>query len=288
VRWLVLVVVVACHKDAPQHDEPSPAPPPPARDAAAAPAVTADSYADLPAALHAILPADARVIGFGELHARTDRAQVKSALARFTTDAIPAIGDQLSDLVVETWVVDPKCGKAAEEATAKVAISTRRPMETHSEIADLAQAARARGIQPHAMEVTCADYARIAPPGKDVDFEAMLTLTTRELTRIAVDAVAHRDAEAKHRPWIALYGGALHNDRFPAKGVEDWSYAAKVDEVTHGHFVEVDLIVPELAQGEPTYQKEPWYPLVPAADARVHAWKRGERSYVLVLPRTPP
>ena len=42
-------------------------------------------------------------------------------------------------------------------------------------------------------------------------------------------AVAHRDREAKHRPWIALYGGALHNDRFPADGVEQWSYAAKAD-----------------------------------------------------------
>jgi len=250
--------------------------------------VAADSYADLPAALAAILPADARVIGFGELHARTDRAQVKSALAHFTSEAIPAIGDRLSDLVVETWVVDPKCGKSAEEATAKVAISTRRPIETHSEIAQLAEAARARGIQPHAMDVTCADYAEIAPQGKDVDFEAMLTLTTRELTRIATEVVAHRDGEAQHRPWIALYGGALHNDRFPAKGVEDWSYAAKVDEVTHGHYVEVDLIVPELAVDDPTSQKEPWFGLVRGADQRVHAWKRGERSYVIVLPRTAP
>jgi len=259
--------------------------------------VASESYADLPAALHAIVPADARVIGFGEIHARTDRVQVKSSLAHFTTDALPAIGDQLSDLIVETWVVDPKCGKQAEEATAKVAISTRRPVETHSEIAQLAEAARARGIQPHAMDVTCADYARIAPQGKDVDFEAMLTLTTRELTRVATETLAQRDGEAKHRPWIALYGGALHNDRFPAKGVEDWSYAGKLDELTHGHYVEVDVIVPELATEDPTSQKEPWFALVRDAVAddgastrgqRVHVWKRGERSYVVVLPRTTP
>jgi hypothetical protein len=282
-----LVLVLACHRDAPQRGDARPAPLQPARDAAAA-AVASATYADLATALHAIVPAGARVIGFGELHARTDRAQVKSALARFTSDALPAIGDQLSDLIVETWVVDPKCGKAAEEATAKVSISTRRPLETHSEIAELAQAARARGIQPLAMTVTCDDYARIAPQGKDVDFEAMLTLTTRELTRLAIDALAHRDAEPTHRPWIALYGGALHNDRFPAKGVEDWSYAAKVDAAAHGHFVEVDLIVPELAEDDPVSQKEPWFPLVRSADARVHAWKRGDRSFVLVLPRTAP
>ena len=76
----------------------------------------------------------------------------------------------------------------------------------------------------------------------------MLDLTTRELGRIATEAVAHRDATA--RPWIAVYGGALHNDRFPEPGVEDWSYAEGVDDATHGHFVEIDLIVPELAEDD--------------------------------------
>ncbi|MGE5184986.1 MAG: hypothetical protein ACM31C_23115 [Acidobacteriota bacterium] len=288
--WLVLAVV-ACGKDA----APPPAPAPPARpapapaDAAPAPAAAATSYPDLAAALHAIIPADARVIGFGELHARTDRATVRSALSRFTADALPAIGDQLSDLVVETWLVDPKCGSQAVEATAKIAITTRRPTETKSEIAQLADAARAKQIQPHAMRIGCADYAKIAPKGKDVDVEAMLTLTTRELGRIASEAVVHRDKEPQHRPWIAVYGGALHNDRFPDKAVADWSYAAKLDALTHDHFVEIDLIVPELAEADPASQKQPWFPLVGKADAKtVQVYQRGERSFVVIVPRTTP
>ena len=80
----------------------------------------------------------------------------------------------------------------------------RRPVETKSEIAQLADAAKAAGIQPHAMRITCDDYARIAPQGKDVD--------------VARDARPH-DARARpdrarggrriatrspsHRPWIA-------------------------------------------------------------------------------------
>jgi hypothetical protein len=289
-RAIVLLVLAACGKPAPA---PAPAAPaaPVTRDARPAPppdaAVAQDAYPDLGAALTAVVPADARVIGFGELHARTDRAQVKSSLAHFTAEALPAIGDKLSDLVVETWIVDKKCGKPAEDASAKVTTTMRRPVETKSEIAQLADAARARGIQPHAMRVGCDDYTKIAPQGKDIDVEAMLTLTTRELTRIATEAVAHRDAEAQHRPWIALYGGALHNDRFPDKGVEEWSYAAKVDAVTHDHFVEIDLIVPELAEADPVSQKQPWFSLVREADDRVHVWKRGERSFVIVLPRTP-
>src|SRR5205823_6947585 len=103
--------------------------PPPAPVAKLAPG----SYPDLASALAATIPDDARVIGFGELHARTDRAQVRSALSRFTSDGLPALGDRLSDLVVETWITDEKCGSAAAEATAKITITTRRPQETKSE-----------------------------------------------------------------------------------------------------------------------------------------------------------
>src|SRR6476659_9594824 len=107
VRLWVLVLFAACAKgkDAPRRQ-------PMQRDAAVAvaidaPAITATTYADLGAALKATIPADARVVGFGELHARTDRAQVKSSLAHFTADGLPALTDRLSDLIIETWIVDP-------------------------------------------------------------------------------------------------------------------------------------------------------------------------------------
>ncbi|MEP6866587.1 MAG: hypothetical protein ABJE66_38585, partial [Deltaproteobacteria bacterium] len=143
-------------------------------------------------------------------------------------------------------------------------------------------------IQPHAMRVTCGDYARIAPPGKPIDTPAMLDLETRELGRIAAEAVLHRDKEPNHRPWVAVYGGALHNDRFPTAGVESWSYAAKVDDVTQQHFVEIDLMAPELAAPDETIQKQPWFPLVQHADTKFHVFKRGDRSFVIVLPKATP
>ncbi len=279
--------MVACGKEAKEASRPAPV----RKDAAVAidahaPGVQSDAYPDLGTALRAIVPATARVIGFGELHARTDRAQVQSALARFTAEGLPAIQDKLSDLIVETWIVDPKCGQAAKTATAKVEITVRRPQETKSEIAVLADAARAAKIQPHAMRINCADYETIAPSGKDVKPEELLSLTTRELGRIADEAVKHRDKEPEHRPWVALYGGALHNDRFPTAGVEDWSYAASVDKLTNDGFVEIDLIVPELAEGDASMQKQPWYPLVASTEPTVKVWKRGDRSFVIVFPRT--
>jgi hypothetical protein len=253
-----------------------------------APLPSADTYDTLAAALAAVIPSDARVVGFGELHSRTDRAQIKSTLSRFTEDALPALAPKLSDLILETWVIDKGCGSAATEASAKVQTTMRRPEATQTDIGDLANAARKAQIQPHAMRVTCDDYARIAPPGKPIDTPAMLDLETRELGRIATEAVLHRDKEPNHRPWVAVYGGALHNDRFPTAGVESWSYAAKVDDVTQQHFVEIDLIAPELAAPDEVIQKQPWFGLIQHADAKVHVYKRGERSFVIVLPKVSP
>ena len=241
-------------------------------------------YATLADALVAIIPADARVVGFGELHARVDRAQVKSSLALFT-DALPAFGDKVSDLVVETFIVDPKCGQSAATATQKMETEVKRPVATKSEIQLLADAAKAAKIQPHAMTLSCADYKALVPKG-EVDPLAMLTITTRELKRIALSAVAHRDKEPDHRPWVALYGGALHNDLVPDKALAEWSYAAAVDKATAGHFVEVDLMVPELASADPGSQKQPWFPVVEKAGDWIQIWKRNEHSFVVILAKT--
>lgn len=288
---LVALVLVACGKGATPATVEAPA----AaihRDAAvvatpvpdAAPKPPAGMYGTLADALVAIIPADARVVGFGELHARVDRAAVKSSLALFTA-ALPSFGDKISDLVVETFIVDPKCGQQAAQTTQKMETEVKRPVETKSEIGLLADAAKAAKIQPHAMTLTCADYKTLMPKGQ-IDPLAMLTITKRELERIARSAVAHRDKEPDHRPWIALYGGALHNDRFPEKGLEEWSYAAGVDAATAGHFVEVDIIVPELAAADAASKKQPWFSLVESAGDWIQVFQRGERSFVVVLAKT--
>ncbi|MBA3464808.1 MAG: hypothetical protein H0T46_33045 [Deltaproteobacteria bacterium] len=290
---LVALILVACGKAAaPPIVETTPvatgsAAPVVAPDAAVAPAPPAPppgQHATLADALAAIIPADARVVGFGELHARVDRAQVKSALSLFTT-ALPSLGDKFSDLIVETFIVDPKCGQTAQKATQQMQTEVKRPEATKSEIALLADAAKAAKIQPHAMTLSCADYKALVPNGQ-IDPLAMLTITTRELKRIALSAVAHRDKDAAHRPWIALYGGALHNDRSPDDAVKEWSYAAAVDTATKGRFVEVDLIVPELAAADANSKKQPWFSLVETAGDWVQVFKRNDRSFVVVLPRT--
>ncbi|CAN5714536.1 hypothetical protein BH11MYX3_BH11MYX3_14220 [soil metagenome] len=289
---LVALMLLGCGKGAaPAAKEPPPVAP--VRDAAAlvvapdappAPKPPEGQYAALADALAAIIPADARVIGFGELHARVDRAAVKSSLSQFTV-ALPSFGDKVSDLIVETFIVDPKCGKTAAATTQKMETEVKRPVETKSEIAQLADAAKAAKIQPHAMTLSCDDYKVLMPKG-EIDPLAMLTITTRELKRIALSAVAHRNKEPDHRPWVALYGGALHNDTVPDKALAEWSYAAAIDKATGGHFVEIDLIVPELAAADAVSQKQPWFSVVEHASEWIQIWKRNDRSFVVVLPTT--
>ena len=44
--------------------------------------------------------------------------------------------------------------------------------------------------------------------------------------------------------------------------------------------------MPELAEGDAQMQKQPWYPLVEKAGKTVQVYTRGERSFVVILPRS--
>jgi hypothetical protein len=271
----------------------------PARDAAPVAAATLDAapevdaaplpphreFSTLAKAIVAIVPRDARVVGFGELHIRTDRPGGVPALARFKNDILPELAPMVSDLVLETWIVDPKCGAKAQDATARVESAMKRPEATKSDLAATIEAAKSANIMVHAMRLGCADYDKVAPAGEDVQVEVLLDLVTRELARIAASAVAHRDKEKDPRPLVAVYGGALHNDRFPIASVAGWSYAAAVDKVSADRFVEIDLVAPELAAQDALSQQAEWFPLVAAASRdRVRVFERGPRSFVIILP----
>ena len=243
-------------------------------------------YPDLGAAFAAILRDRPRVIGIGELHVRTDRpAPSVSALARFSSEVLPAIGDQVSDVVLETWMVDPACRKG-QVATRQIESSMKRPASTKDELGGLFGAARARSITAHVMRLGCDDLAALTASG-EVDAERLLGLVTRELDRVTRSAVRYRDEYHEARPLILVYGGALHNDLYPRPSTKEWSYALAVDDATGGRFTEVDLYAPELVEGDPLYTQEPWYPLVQDRGTRgVILIERISRSYLLILPRS--
>ena len=296
------LVLVACDGDAHPRDDvpaaagkrpprkatrPAPAPAPAAPVDAAAPPPRYALYPDLGAAIAAVATRDRpRVVGFGELHVVTGRpAPGTSALARFSAEVLPALGDRVSDVVVETWTVDPSCQRAAA-GTQKIETSMKRPPETKTELGSLFGAVKARSITGHVMRLTCADLSSFAGDGA-LDAEKLLGLVTRELDRITRSAVRYRDEHHEARPLILVYGGALHNDLYPFETTKEWSYAPAVDAATGGRFVELDVYAPELVEGDPAYEREPWYPLIGKADGRgVMLVERAPRSYLAILPRS--
>jgi hypothetical protein len=291
---LVAVALVGCSSKSSPSSVPGRDAGAPVATAIADAAEPADAGPELPAhlefptlakAIVAILPPDARVVGFGELHIRIDRPGGRPALARFRADILPELAPMVSDLVLETWIVDPKCGATAQEATARVESAMQRPEATKTDLAATIEAAQGANIKVHAMRLGCADYDKVAPKGAPVAVEVLLDLVTRELGRIAASAIAHRDKEGAERPLIAVYGGALHNDRFPIKSVAAWSYAAAVDKASGDRYVEIDLIAPELAAQDALSAQAEWFPLVAAATHdRVQVFERGPRSFVIILP----
>jgi hypothetical protein len=242
-------------------------------------------YPDLGATFAAILRDRPRVIGIGELHVRTDRpAPAVSALARFSSEVLPALGDRVSDVVVETWTVDPSCQRG-QAATRQIESTMKRPPAVKNEIGALFGVTRERAITAHVMRMQCDDLAALAG-AQGVDAERLLGLVTRELDRVTRSALRYRDEHHEARPLIMVYGGALHNDLYPFESTKQWSYALAVDEATGGRFVEVDLYAPELVDGDPLYEREPWYPLVARADRGVMLIERSPRSYLAILPRS--
>ena len=74
------------------------------------------------------------ILAVGEYHEVTGAPKVPSAIARFTKDLLPALKGKVTSLVVETWMLNGKCGAAEKQATAAVAKTTQRPDSTEDEV----------------------------------------------------------------------------------------------------------------------------------------------------------
>lgn len=281
---VVTVGLCACNKS-------SPAPTVTARSDAAtaqnqpAPLTTARHVTSIAEALRATIDDTTEIIGFGELHERIGHTSTQSALGQFTQYALPMLAAETAYLVVETWSPPTACGQAAKQVTQSIETAVQRPVATKSQVAQLADAARAAGITPVAMNFACADYAALraaASKSSDDQIITMLDLTTRELAAQTNAAWAKRSTPTRHR--ILVYGGGLHNDRQPVAGLTQWSFAAALTPDALAHYVEIDWYPRGLAYLDPAVIKTGRLP--PATDHPDEVWiiPQGERSFLLLLP----
>ncbi len=221
--------------------------------------LVAEKFVSPATAMKAFLGNATGVVAFGELHQTVKTAGVRSSIARFTDEILPAIAPRASHLIVETWVSSGACGETEKQVTEDVARTTERPAETENEIVRLLRRAKELGVAPHVLDVDCHEYQVLVGEGGAVDYDRLLTLTGQHLGRAIGQALAlPRPAD---RPLVLVYGGALHNDLAPNPELANYSFGPAIDALTHGDYREVDLFVPELVDIYPALRVERWYPV---------------------------
>jgi hypothetical protein len=253
------------------------------------PKVPCETYASPVQALEKILAESSpRVIGFGEYHQQEETASVPSAIKRFTDSLLPVLTAKTSDILLETWIPEGDCGEAEESVVADVEETINRPESTEDEIVTLIKTAYSLGVQPHIMKMTCGDYLKLlGADSNEVDYNGLMNMIARQMEEKCMQLLEARRGEDSARPLLVIYGGALHNDITPDSEWADASFGPKMDRVTQGRYVEVDLYVPEFIEGDAYMREEAWFPIFMknASPDKVLLIKPGPNRYVLVLRR---
>lgn len=240
-------------------------------------------YADPSLAIGAILADTAadqpRVFAVGEYH-ETPRAEPhRSAMSHFTDEILGALEPHAHDLVIESWI-DMGCDDAAATVPGQIEAATERPLTTGDDIGHLFDEAIRDGVSLHGLSVTCLEQGSIVADDGQVDFFLLLELIAEKLgdtTRALLDT---RDVTG-----VIVYGGAVHNDLYPAWPLDDLSYAAPLAQRLGGHVLEIDLVAPEAVAPMAQVRGETWFPLLArAAPGRTIVWRRAADSYVVILP----
>ncbi|MBN2719239.1 MAG: hypothetical protein JXX14_25540 [Deltaproteobacteria bacterium] len=283
---------------APSPNESAATPPPPGEqkaDAKQKPDETATQeqfieYRYYPTAKDALLDivtaSKPKVIGFGEYHAQTGNS-VQSALSHFTNELLPAISSVTSDIVVEAMVTEGNCFELEQQVTTEVKEDTQRPDETVDEVSILFEQARAKGVIPHPITMTCEDHQSIY--GEEVDYEKLLKLIGNKLLEETTRILNARASEYREnsRPLIAVYSGAIHNDAHPQKEWRRYAFGQRLQkQLPQNKYVEVDLIVPELVRDISFIQDAQWFPLLKdKVSSKKHLLiRRSATNFILVFP----
>ncbi len=258
-----------------------------------------DSAADALAAILKRAETDSgvapRVVAFGEYHELKGNTGIKSGLKRFGEQLLTVLQPLTTDLVLETWVTAGGCGKEEKQVVADVKQTTKRPVTTENELVTLIKQAKATGVQPHILEISCGEYQALLGADGAVDYEKMLKLLSDLLAKKIAQVKLRREA-AGTRKIVAVYGGALHNDLYPAEDFRPYTFGPSTALAFPGQYLEVDLYVPEFITKDQALIKEPWFAKYTLASRSAPAGKkpttsawvvrRGKGSFILLFPRT--
>lgn len=252
-------------------------------------------YSDGKAALAAILERaerdggkKPRIVALGEYHQLKGRTHIRSALARFSEELWPTVQPLASDLVLETFIPEGNCGKEEKKVVKDVETTTKRPETTENELVTLVKQAKAQGVQPHILQVSCKDYQSVLDEKGQVDYVKMLKLIN-DLLQKRITEVRTRRQKAGVDKVVLAYGGALHNDLYPMAELAEYTFGKPLTDAFPGEYLEIDLYVPEYIVNDKQILAQPWYPLYQKARKQtgVTVVRRGPGSFILLFEPTP-
>ncbi len=211
------------------------------------------------AAFQAVLAEKPLVLGIGESHAQKGTESVGSATKRFSEKFLPLLASKASDIVLEIWVAEGKCGKEKEQKAAEQQkpVTQNQAKTNKNEYVALGDTANAAGIKPHILRATCADYDAIVKAGPD-SVIVMLEMIARLMDE-KVKAALAKNSKAGTEKMVLTYGGAIHNDIEARKGREKWTFGPDLSTTTNGRYIELDLVVPEHIQDNDAWKALAWY-----------------------------
>lgn len=245
-------------------------------------------FPDARAAFARVLERRPAVLAVGEYHEIEGASpKVKSAVKRFATDLLPLLKGRAGALVLETWITNGKCGEVENQATAAVAKTTQRPATTEDELTTLLDRSFKLGLANHILLLGCDEYRSMLGADGELDGEKSLMLVRRKVEEKTLEAREKGEGGVPGRA-IVLYGGALHNDLFPAEGFEGVTFGPSLREATDGGYVELDLLVPEYVENYEDLKKEPWFAeaMKLSRAGKTVLVSPGPDTRVLIFPRT--
>jgi hypothetical protein len=231
-----------------------------ALDGGASPCQGCSTWPDAQAAFKQVLEADPWILAIGEYHEVLGAPKVPSALLRFSRRLLPLLKGRLRSLVAETWMRTGRCGEVEARAQRSIEKTTRRPASTEDELTTMLGRAYELGAKNHTLLLDCAEYASLLEPDSGaLDPEATLLLVKRKVEEKALQV---REAGEGGVPGklLVLYGGALHNDLAPLPQWAPYSFGPALAREVPGHYVELDLLVPEYVEDDEDLRAEPWFP----------------------------
>ncbi len=238
------------------------------------------------AAFEFVLAETPRVLAVGEAHAQSDGPKSASSTRRFMDTLLPHLSPRASDLVIELWLANGSCGKVEKKvAQQQTAVTAPQAATNQNEFLQLGDRAKGLGIMPHALVPSCEQYQKISGAGA-ADIEQMLTMI-KDVTQHDVEQLLSKRAPER---LVVAYGGAMHNDLAPRAGREDFSFGPALAQATAGHYVELDLVIPEQIKDTEAWRALPWYPHYSrekaGTEAYLYSW--APHAYALLFSPTQP